>query len=149
MKNLSQLFNREGKQVIQHHLDIKKSSNARLVEIASQPLLRDGKVKDGIIYIIRDVTREVILEKKLIQDQKLENIGEIAGGIAHDFNNILAIIMPNAQLLKLKMANNPEWMKYLDTIERATEQGASLTKKILSFSRGSGRETPWFHEILA
>ena len=137
---LSQLFNREGKQVIQHHLDIKKSSNARLVEIASQPLLRDGKVKDGIIYIIRDVTREVILEKKLIQDQKLENIGEIAGGIAHDFNNILAIIMPNAQLLKLKMANNPEWMKYLDTIERATEQGASLTKKILSFSRGSGRE---------
>ena len=137
---LSQLFNKDGKQVVQHHLDIKKDPNARLVEIASQPLLSDGEIKDGMIYIIRDVTREVILEKKLIQDQKLENIGEIAGGIAHDFNNILAIIMPNAQLLKLKVQDNQEWLKYLDTIERAADQGASLTKKILSFSRGSSRE---------
>jgi two-component system cell cycle sensor histidine kinase/response regulator CckA len=137
---LNKLFEKSAKQIVQHQLKSTKSHDPKLIEIASQPLIRDDSVIDGMIFIIKDVTREVILERKMIQDQRLENVGKIAGGIAHDFNNILAIILPNAQLLKLKLHDKPDWIKFLDTIEKAADQGASLTRKILSFSRGSGTE---------
>jgi two-component system cell cycle sensor histidine kinase/response regulator CckA len=134
---LSSMSRKAGKHIIQHHLSFARSRSPKLVEVASQSLMREKDEVDGTIFIIKDVTREVSLEKKMFQDQRLENIGKIAGGIAHDFNNILAIILPNAQLLKLQLKDNPDWVKYLDTIERAADQAAALTKKILSFSRGS------------
>jgi len=137
---LSKLSNKTERQVIQHHLDFNGSIQPKLVEVASQALLSENSDRDGTIFIIKDVTREVIFERKMIQDQRLENIGKIAGGIAHDFNNILAIILPNAQLLKMQLMDKPDWVKYLDTIEKAADQATSLTRKILSFSRGSSHE---------
>lgn len=137
---LMRLSGKTEKQIVQYHLHFEKNRNPKLVEIAAQPLVRNENEFGGTIFIIKDVTREVALEKKMIQDQRLENIGKIAGGIAHDFNNILAIILPNAQLLKLQFKNKPEWTKYLDIIEKAAEQAALLTRKILSFSRGSSQE---------
>ncbi len=128
------------KQVVQHSLSSESKHYSKMVEIAAQPLIREDAQVDGMIFIIRDITRELTMERKMIQDQRLESIGTIAGGIAHDFNNILAIILPNAQLLKLKVADNEEWVKYLDTIEKAADQAASLTRQILSFSRGASRE---------
>ncbi len=137
---LSTLEKKPDRQVAQYHLNFKQNKTPRLVEIASQALIRGASEVDGSIFIIRDVTREVLLEKKMVQDQRLENIGKIAGGIAHDFNNILAIILPNAQLLKMQLQEHPEWVKYLDTIEKAADQAASLTRKILSFSRGGSQD---------
>ncbi len=138
---LTQLHLHNERNIVQHHLNFTKRQKSKQIEIVSQPLARGNNKAAGTIFIVKDVTREVILEKKMIQDQRLENIGRIAGGIAHDFNNILAIILPNAQLLKLQLRDRPEWIKYLDTIEKASEQAALLTRKILSFSRGSFTNT--------
>lgn len=134
---LSRLHQKDSKQVVQHHLDFLGKKITKQIEILSQPLDRSESPHNGTIFIIKDVTRQVVLEKKMIQDQRLENIGKIAGGIAHDFNNLLAIILPNAQLLKLQLGDNTDWLKYLNTIEKAAERAAGLTSKILSFSRGS------------
>ncbi len=134
---LSRLLQKDNKQVMQHHLDFLGKKITKQIEILSQPLDRSESPHNGTIFIIKDVTRQVVLEKKMIQDQRLENIGKIAGGIAHDFNNLLAIILPNAQLLKLQLGDNTDWVKYLNTIEKAAERAAGLTSKILSFSRGS------------
>jgi signal transduction histidine kinase/ActR/RegA family two-component response regulator len=134
---LSRLHQKDSKQVVQHHLDFLGKKITKQIEILSQPLDQSDSPHKGTIFIIKDVTRQVVLEKKMIQDQRLENIGKIAGGIAHDFNNLLAIILPNAQLLKLQLGDNADWVKYLNTIEKAAERAAGLTNKILSFSRGS------------
>ncbi len=76
-----------------------------------------------------------ILEKQLIQGQKMEAIGTLAGGIAHDFNNILAAILGYAELAKEEMEPKSKTALYLEEILRASIRARELVKQILAFSR--------------
>jgi PAS domain S-box-containing protein len=87
------------------------------------------------VATIRDVTREVQLERQFQQAQKMEALGRLAGGIAHDFNNLLTIIHLGTQLLERQiLPEDPLW-KLVQDIREAGNQGASLTRQLLSFSR--------------
>jgi PAS domain S-box-containing protein len=92
--------------------------------------------------IFRDVTdqrlmeeRSQQLERELLQSQKMEAVGRLAGGIAHDFNNIMGGIMGHASLLKVDAPQGTDLYEGLNTIELAARRAASLTRRLLSFSR--------------
>ena len=89
----------------------------------------------GVQAIARDITERLALEERLRQAQKMEAIGRLAGGIAHDFNNVLTAILGSSDLLSLQLdPNDPRWTE-ADAIRRAAERGASLTRRLLTFSR--------------
>ena len=67
--------------------------------------------------------------------QKMEEIGQLTGGVAHDFNNMLGVIMGNLDLLRDRVGNDSKALKFVDAAYRGVERGASITKKLLSFSR--------------
>ncbi|PHQ80685.1 MAG: hypothetical protein COB66_04215 [Coxiella sp. (in: Bacteria)] len=75
------------------------------------------------------------IEQQLMQSQKLESIGNLAGGIAHDFNNLLAGIQGYAQLLELKLQNNPELLKNANVIVQSVKRATELTQQLLGFAR--------------
>lgn len=95
---------------------------------------RDGNLEfsDGVL---EDVTEQKRLEAQLRHSQKMEAIGTLTGGIAHDFNNMLTAILGYANLLQLKMGDDPTLAGYVEQILASSEKAASLTSSLLAFSR--------------
>jgi len=99
----------------------------------------DGRAS-GIILILLDVTREMLLDEHSRQTQKMEALGTLAGGIAHDFNNVLAAIIINTELALTGGREPGAVERYLPIVLQAAERGKELVKQVLAFSRKKERE---------
>jgi PAS domain S-box-containing protein len=99
--------------------------------------------ENGLIY---GVGRHVTLEREAAaaleraqrrsaHSQKMEALGLLTGGVAHDFNNLLMIVSGHAQSLKRRLTDARD-KRALDAIQIASTRGESLTRQLLSFSRG-------------
>jgi PAS domain S-box-containing protein len=86
---------------------------------------------------IEERTRELRLnEEALRQSQKMEVVGQLTGGVAHDFNNILQIIMGNLDTARRGASGaSPRVMRALETAASGARRAASLTQRLLAFSR--------------
>ena len=84
---------------------------------------------------MQDITEYAQVEEQLRQAQKMEAIGQLTGGIAHDFNNLLAVIAGNLELIRNRVNGDDVLRDMAERSLSATERGASLTHRLLAFSR--------------
>ncbi|WP_306303998.1 ATP-binding protein [Desulfosarcina cetonica] len=103
------------------------------LQMHSVPIDWEGKPAE--LCLMRDVTTSKRMEAQLYQAQKIQAIGTLAGGVAHDFNNILAAILGNTELCKLKIAPENGLNHNLDQIFSAGQRAKALINQILTFSR--------------
>jgi PAS domain S-box-containing protein len=85
-----------------------------------------------------DLSERRKLEERLRQAAKLESVGLLAGGVAHDFNNLLTGILGNATLAMETMAPANPSRALVESVVRATERAADLTRQLLAYA-GKGR----------
>ncbi len=98
--------------------------------------IRDGSgAVAHLATIERDVTEQRSLEARLRQSDKMQALGTLAGGVAHDFNNLLTAILGSLELAAPKVSDLPRVQRLIENARGAAERGASLTKRLLSFSR--------------
>ncbi len=99
---------------------------------------------DKIYCSARDITSEkdaadslVRTEAALRQAQKMEAVGQLTGGLAHDFNNLLGGIMGALEVAQIKLDQSKieDVPRYLSLGESAVRRAASLTQRLLAFSR--------------
>jgi PAS domain S-box-containing protein len=83
---------------------------------------------------LRDQARVTEAERLLRQSQKLDAIGQLTGGVAHDFNNLLMVIAGGLSLLE-RPGDAQRRLRVIAQMRQATERGASLSRKLLAFSR--------------
>lgn len=93
---------------------------------------------------IIDLTAEKAMEQQLRRSQKMDAIGQLTGGIAHDFNNLLGIIVGNLDLVRRKLDPEDKAFKRVENAIKAAERGATLTARLLNFSR----QTPEVNEVV-
>jgi signal transduction histidine kinase len=94
----------------------------------------DGRVA-AVFGTCQSITERKNLEKKFLQAQKMEAVGQLTGGIAHDFNNLLMVVMGNLQLIEQLVKADERAQKRIHAAMEATEKGSELTKRMLAFSR--------------
>ena len=70
----------------------------------------------------------------LIRSEKLRALGQMAAGIAHDLNNILAAILGQTDLLRLRVSDLPV-QEALKTLEVAATDAAEVVRRLQDFSR--------------
>lgn len=77
------------------------------------------------------------IEKTLHHSQKIEAVGQLTGGIAHDFNNLLASISGSLELMQTRLCQGriADVEKYIAVAQGAVTRAASLTHRLLAFSR--------------
>jgi len=93
---------------------------------------RDGEA--AIVYAL-ETTAQRTLENRIIQQQKMESVGQLAGGIAHDFNNVLsAIMMATDFLLNAHKPTDPSFQDIIQ-IKQNANRAAALVRQLLAFSR--------------
>jgi nitrogen-specific signal transduction histidine kinase/CheY-like chemotaxis protein len=71
----------------------------------------------------------------VVDQKKLETIGELASGVAHDFNNLIMGIQSNAEAMLANPSLTPQSRDSLVNIIRACSTGASLTRSLLGYAK--------------
>ena len=83
----------------------------------------------------RAQNEQLRLERQLAESQKMEAIGKLAGGVAHDFNNMLTAILGYSSMIHEDAPPKSSIQQQATQIRRAAESAATLTQKLLAFSR--------------
>ena len=75
-----------------------------------------------------------LLEKQLIQAQRMAALGELAGTTTHEFNNVLMTILNYAKL-GLRHKDEPTRDKALNKILAAAQRAEKITNSVLGLAR--------------
>jgi signal transduction histidine kinase/CheY-like chemotaxis protein len=94
----------------------------------------DGK-SECTEVIVENVTERVALEKRLLQAQKFEAIGQLAGGIAHDFNNMIGAILGWAEMGAEETEADSRLHRHFVKVQQQAKRAAALTRQLLAFAR--------------
>jgi two-component system cell cycle sensor histidine kinase/response regulator CckA len=119
-----------------------------LALVHSIPFIYEGRPAVQVVF--NDITQQKRLtnekeelQNMLYQSQKLEAVGTLAGGIAHDFNNLLTVIIANSELMMRSEDRN--YQEDLENILHSAKTAATLTRRLLSFSRKQSHDRENFN----
>jgi PAS domain S-box-containing protein len=115
-------------------------ASPRTIAWSHAPLHDGAGTIVSVIVTGIDVTERRLLEKQLIEMQKMEAVGALAGGIAHDFNNILTGILGSLDFARgFVPPGSPASAPIAEGI-KASERAVQLVRQLLDFSRRAPAE---------
>ena len=114
---------------------VRPSGEVRWVHSRGRAIANTAGTIVAFAGVCQDVTERKRLEEQFHQAQRLAAIGQMAGGVAHNFNNIMTVITGYGSMLQNELGSNHPLNSCVEEIVRAAERAATLTRRILAFSR--------------
>jgi len=102
--------------------------------VAGSPITTDEGVFVGTMLNVSDVTGKRSIDAQIVQNQRLEAIGQFAGGIVHDFNNLLTAIQGFTELARANLPEGDPSRKDLDQVLASAARASAITRKLLAFT---------------
>jgi len=124
-------------QTVRQEIVANLPTGRRAFDFAMRPVLNVAGEVIAIVPEAIELTERRAAEEQLRQVQKMEAVGQLTGGIAHDFNNLLAGITGSLELMTMRLAQGRigELDRYLEAAQGAVRRAATLTHRLLAFSR--------------
>jgi len=104
-----------------------------------------GFIDDGhpfIHLVVRDISGRVIaeeaarvMEHRLQQAQRMEDVGALAGGVAHEVNNMMTVVLGFSEFLLDDGHLSEEARPDVLQITKAAKRASVITQQLLAFSR--------------
>jgi PAS domain S-box-containing protein len=125
----------DGRQPVHYSYTLDLPGGSRDWEVAATPVLVGDEPVARIIGVGRDVTERHRVEAQLRQAHRMEAVAQLTTGIAHDFNNLLQAILGSIEVMREEPGLPEEGQVCLAVAEEAARRGATLTHRLLAFSR--------------
>ncbi len=107
----------------------------RVLRVTTDPVINAQGRVNGVVCTTRDVTEEKLIERRLIQQERISAIGELAAGIAHEVGTPLNIISANAEYLLRSVNDEREFKAELQAIREQAGNITTLIRQLLDFAR--------------
>ncbi len=105
-----------------------------IFEVKMRPVIADPD-DEGWVLVVRDITDQRDIQKRVQEQEKLAAVGQLAAGIAHDFNNILTSIIGFAELARYEPNVPASIQTDLSRVIQQGKRAAHLVRQILDFAR--------------
>lgn len=109
--------------------------HGRVLRVTTDPIITPQGRITGVVCTTRDVTEEKLFERRIIQQERISAIGEIAAGIAHEVGTPLNIISANVELLLRRDEVTAHGADELEAIREQTGGITTLVRQLLDFAR--------------
>jgi PAS domain S-box-containing protein len=117
----------------------KKGGEPFFTQVLVSPIVdQEGNVS-AFFGIHRDLTEKRIMERQLINTQKMESIGTLAAGVAHEVGNPLASISALVQVVQ--RSTDDQFVKEkLELVKNQVTRISKIIRDLVDFSRPSNYE---------
>ncbi len=109
--------------------------HGRVLRVTTDPVINSQGRVGGVVCTTRDVTEEKLIERRLIQQERISAIGELAAGIAHEVGTPLNIISANAEYLLRGVSDERQFKAELQAIREQAGNITTLIRQLLDFAR--------------
>ena len=104
----------------------------RLLERATRPIVDEKGALLGRVEIYRDLTAQRVFQSRLLQTDKLAELGQMVTGVAHELSNPLTSILGYAQRLLLRRDPAGDSHEVRQICQEAERASAILRQLLLS-----------------
>src|SRR5690606_2311847 len=100
-----------------------------------QSLTLDSGEPAVFVNLYHDITKQLKMERQIMESTKLAELGTIGSSIAHELNNPLGGILSFTQLIKMDMS--PDHPLYPDIVEMeaGVQRCKEIVQNLLGFTR--------------
>ena len=91
--------------------------------------------KIELLARIKSVLLQKKLEKKLLEEEKLSGVLEMAGAVCHELNQPIQVVSGYSELLLMDMEKDNSAYPYIKMIKEQTDEMGSITRKLMRITK--------------
>jgi len=128
---------RDGRSISDHENIVlhRPSAPPLPVSVSVSPIYTDRGEHEGVVLILRDLSRVRELEDTVKQADRLSMLGTLAAGLAHEIKNPLGGIKGAAQLLAMELGQESPLKEYTAVMIREVERVNSIIEELMDLAR--------------
>ncbi|HXG92424.1 MAG TPA: ATP-binding protein [Blastocatellia bacterium] len=115
--------------------EILSRAGDRLLNVRASSFLDAAGQVAGFVHVFRDVTRERVLERHLMQAERMSLAGLMVSAVAHEVATPLSVISNIAEMLLMDVERGSQQATELNKIVTQARRVAEMMRSILNFVR--------------